>query len=445
MIHIYNYLSDIRQAYLNVRQQKEIAALDNTVINKCKLDLYPKKFLKDLNVNNTIEINISNYKKCMSTTEYTEHDKCKLTLCPNFARFTNLRILDVSYNRLTKLSDNLPDSIMYLNCSFNNLNILPNKLPTNLIEFNCSWNFNIINLPKTLPESLTKLICDNNKITKLPEILPSTLTYLNCSYNNLTELPKLPDGLIYLDIGNNQLKNFIFSQLPFSLTSFNCCSNDLITLPKLNDNLIKLYCSSNDNIQLPNELPSKLTTLHVCNTKLLTLPDNIPLSITNLMVIHSNIQLFPDNYIKNAEYMYCGDLFNIEYLGYKNITCNYNLLAWYYRYFNRNNIEYLNVFNIKKARQYMLLKNRKINAIIQNNKSISIYELQKLIEVVNQSDRDLITTMYNNSEFKLICAKFYNNIDTELITYYFQKFEEYVDILQLKYDSTIMEEPEPNI
>ena len=73
-----------------------------------------------------------------------------------------------------------------------------------------------------LPDSLTRLDCNNNQLTELPD-LPDSLTHLDCENNQLTELPDLPDSLTRLYCYGNQL-----TELPIKLKSLNVdvnCNN----------------------------------------------------------------------------------------------------------------------------------------------------------------------------------------------------------------------------
>jgi hypothetical protein len=97
--------------------------------------------------------------------------------------------------------DSLPDDIEGIDLSKRNLTYIPKSIIrfTNLKGLDCSYN-KITELPP-LPPTLIELWCGYNKITKLPP-LPPTLETLLCGYNNLTRLPHLPPTLKYLHCGN---------------------------------------------------------------------------------------------------------------------------------------------------------------------------------------------------------------------------------------------------
>ena len=76
-------------------------------------------------------------------------------------KYTNLKILDCSENKLTSL-DNLPQTLKNLYCGYNEITSLDN-----------------------LPPTLEILICVCNKITSLDN-LPPSLEYLSCVNNPFT-------------------------------------------------------------------------------------------------------------------------------------------------------------------------------------------------------------------------------------------------------------------
>ena len=85
----------------------------------------------------------------------------RLTQLPNDIHlYTNLKILDCSYNEITQL-DNLPQGLKELNCHSNNITQLDN-LPVGLKILDCSYNK--ISQLNNLPASLEKLYCYINPL-----------------------------------------------------------------------------------------------------------------------------------------------------------------------------------------------------------------------------------------------------------------------------------------
>jgi Leucine-rich repeat (LRR) protein len=111
------------------------------------------------------------------------------------------------------------------------------------------------------------LVCKDNLLEELPK-LPEGLNYLNCRGNFLKDLHHLPKTIIYLNCSNNELTEL--PELP-NLREFWCQINKLTKLPKLSNNLIQLYCNDNELKELP-ELPDSLTHLNCGSNELTTLP-----------------------------------------------------------------------------------------------------------------------------------------------------------------------------
>jgi Leucine-rich repeat (LRR) protein len=121
----------------------------------------------------------------------------QLTVLPDLSRFTQLRVLFCSHNRLTSI-DNLPDNIESIFCSNNQITCINN-----------------------LPFWLGGLFCNNNKIRYIKE-LPPYLIRLFCSKNQLTSIPDLPFLFEMLVCHNNPLHSLPY--LPYSIARI-CCEN----------------------------------------------------------------------------------------------------------------------------------------------------------------------------------------------------------------------------
>ena len=64
------------------------------------------------------------------------------------------------------------------------------EIPPNCAVLDCSYN-QITELPENLPDTIKELDCNYNQITKLPYNLPKLLETLKISNNQITELPNL--------------------------------------------------------------------------------------------------------------------------------------------------------------------------------------------------------------------------------------------------------------
>jgi Leucine-rich repeat (LRR) protein len=208
-----------------------------------------------------------------------------------FNDLTRLESLDISNNQLIKLPDSLSNLIQlqWLYLSYNKLTTLP------------EWIGQLTNLPwldvsnnqlSWLPESLGKLTqlrsleFSNNLLTALPEWIANLtrLQSLGFSNNQLTTLPDWIGNLTLLhklEVSNNQL-----AILPNSigkltqLQLLNLATNQLAELPEsMTDlsNLGEINLYQNKLIKLPNSIGNlkKLRNLLVSRNKLSELPESI--------------------------------------------------------------------------------------------------------------------------------------------------------------------------
>ncbi|OPY95243.1 hypothetical protein A5906_09315 [Bradyrhizobium sacchari] len=139
-------------------------------------------------------------------------------------------VLDVPFNRLTNLPDELPASLQRLDVSGNQLSSLP-ALPSGLRGLDVNSN-RLESLPAVLPASLQFLSANHNRLLNLPDPLPASLQFLHVSHNQLTSLPiALPAMLAFLDVSENQLVD-LPAALPASLEFLDVSQNHLTSLPE---------------------------------------------------------------------------------------------------------------------------------------------------------------------------------------------------------------------
>ncbi|WP_050421299.1 NEL-type E3 ubiquitin ligase domain-containing protein [Bradyrhizobium tropiciagri] len=162
-------------------------------------------------------------------------------------------VLDIPFNRLTSLPDNLPASLRRLNVSANQLTSLP-ALPTELRGLNASSN-RLTSLPEVLPAALEFFDLSHNQLLDLPEVLPASLRFLYASHNQLTNLPEvLPATLEYLDVSGNQLTR-LPEVLPASLEFLDASQNQLTSLP---EDLLTQIGADGGIILTENPLPEQV-------------------------------------------------------------------------------------------------------------------------------------------------------------------------------------------
>jgi len=151
-----------------------------------------------------------------------------ITLPDWILKCNNLFKLDCSSNRLTQISNALPDSLKIFYCNNNQITHIPNTLPSSLISFDCNYN-QITQMPDNLPSSLESFYCRSNQITQIPDTLPNSLRNFFCYNNQLKEL-----SLSIIQLQN--LEYFLYDNSiykPLLVEYF---------LDNLNNKQIKKYC-----------------------------------------------------------------------------------------------------------------------------------------------------------------------------------------------------------
>ncbi|ELM1617142.1 hypothetical protein Q3P50_000297 [Salmonella enterica] len=238
----------------------------------------------------------------------------KLTSMPDRLP-ARLETLDVSNNQITIMQGRLPDGLSKLNLNHNQLTELPEELPQGLEVLDVSKN-KLTRLPETLPEKLRKLYVYENKITDLPETLPPELKELLVQDNHLTALPEiLPDGLESLFVERNRLTHLpeglpkgleqlglrhnkltaLPERLPSGLKALNASENQLTALPEtLPPGLEILNASENQLTALPETLPSGLEELDASINQLTALPETLPSGLKTLNVDSNELTTFPE-------------------------------------------------------------------------------------------------------------------------------------------------------
>ena len=170
--------------------------------------------------------------------------------------FVNLKELDLFNNKITKIEDNLPNSIEYLELGNNKITTIDDiTLPTNLKYLRLAYNTNLTNINIIFPKGLEELHLtkcyniENLESMRFPETLKK-LDLGECNnIGNLENIRGLKNLEILIlwscDIGDN-LENIIF---PTSLKELYIGNNGITNIDSL-DNLINLtgLCIGSNNI-----------------------------------------------------------------------------------------------------------------------------------------------------------------------------------------------------
>lgn len=169
----------------------------------------------------------------------------KTSFIPSLSKFTKLKIINLSFNKLKTLPD-IPNTVENINIQCNEFLFIP-SLPLYLVSLNIHKN-KINNIGyNVLPKTLIYFNCSNNLLVCLPE-MSDNLQELICDNNLLTSLPKLSVNLEILSFQNNKIGKI--NDLPKNLIFFNSYEN----LDECQESFIKPeYWKPNINNKLKNK------------------------------------------------------------------------------------------------------------------------------------------------------------------------------------------------
>uniref|UniRef100_A0A4W6FDY9 TIR domain-containing protein n=1 Tax=Lates calcarifer TaxID=8187 RepID=A0A4W6FDY9_LATCA len=174
-----------------------------------------------------------------------------------FTNLTNLTILDISQNRITKIPDNvyerLPHNLTKLRISGNSLTDFKwNRLKCfhqlQILDLSFNSLSHVKGINSNITQSLTFLDLSHNHIFHLDDGFikgPKSLTTLSLSNNKLTTI----NQSTLLSISNNQIKTLFLQQNPFQCTCYSFefilwIENSNVKIPRLTT---KVKCATPEN------------------------------------------------------------------------------------------------------------------------------------------------------------------------------------------------------
>ena len=169
--------------------------------------------------------------------------------------FPNLKVLNCSHNRLTKLDVSKNTVLQELVCWENQLTSLDVSQNTALQELACFEN-QLTSLDVSQNPALQKLNCGHNRLTSLDVSKNTELTYLKCSYNRLTEL----------DVSQNtKLTELYFVSNKITSLQADNCTNLTVFFTGSNKYKVEVYRTT--HILDPSILPGNFDISRVRNLK----------------------------------------------------------------------------------------------------------------------------------------------------------------------------------
>ncbi|ARF08868.1 hypothetical protein Catovirus_1_918 [Catovirus CTV1] len=160
--------------------------------------------------------------------------------------------------------ENLPPNLVELEASYNKINYIgkidwPESLQRVLLDNN------VIMTIDYLPPKLKCLGLSKNKISNFLTVTPHTLELLDLSKNLLKKVPHLNDGIKGLDISENYIEDV--NTLPDTIEMLDCSKNEIKYITFLPKNITH-FTASNNKITSVVNLPDNIQTIDLSNNQL---------------------------------------------------------------------------------------------------------------------------------------------------------------------------------
>lgn len=194
--------------------------------------------------------------------------------------------LDISCLDLKEIPKGIPDFVTKLVCRSNPIKYLTN-LPPNLKILKCEGTD--LKSLKGIPETLEKINCSYTDITSF-EGLPNSVKYITADYcRQLQNIYYLPESLEYLHLQDCPIRHIRY--IPPKCKVLNMRELKLKYMPYLPDSLEELYCILTSSLKRIYNLPKSLKVLDIWNIiPLPDLPDNLLyLRIPSLKLIRNSL------------------------------------------------------------------------------------------------------------------------------------------------------------
>ena len=280
-----------------------------------------------------------------------------------------INFFDLSYNSIYALYKGsshdyqLPKELKILNLSFNKLDFIPDNIPKDLIALNISNN-TIKYLPK-LPNTVKVVNAAHNTVKWFDQELDN-LEKLNLSYNHLSyfRFDRMKENLRFLDLTGNQLKEIGGNIFPPNLEVLKLKDNKISSIPELPKNLIELDLSMN-----------KIKTI-----------ENYPTTLKILDVSTNNLDKLCDSILQ------CRDLEKLNYEHNDTIEISLNVLIWIDKQFHKMHMNEKEI-NLKEIYAQNYEEIQTIYKDSQNAHNLKIRNdiIKSMERIVNKLDKPSIS------------------------------------------------------
>lgn len=208
-----------------------------------------------------------------------------------------LQSLNISFNILTKLTSQMPETLVTLNASFNEIDTISNHICNlgNLTTLNLEQN-RLKKLP-TLPGSIKTLILDGNQLEQCDPSSFRDVVQLNFSGNNMKEIPLLSCNTNICSFSQNLVRQVSMSRigdttktLDLSHCMLESVPPSLFRLPQL----VNLFLQANKLEEIPDTFSSSIIqSLNVSHNKLTKLPP-FPHTLESIYASFNDIESIDD-------------------------------------------------------------------------------------------------------------------------------------------------------
>lgn len=243
----------------------------------------------------------------------------------------SVTVITIINNRLSIFDGINFKNVVKLDVSLNVIEFF--TFPPNIVKADISGNC-LVSIDD-FPNSLVKLICNDNKLTNFQKIndnlkyidmsdnvfkelpmFPESMQYIIAKNNDIDKIWWIPENLVVLDLDNNRIKELSYSiiKFPKSLKCLDFSNNMINDLPDLPLGIEEVYLEGNRLEEVPF-IPITVKVLDVSDNCLNQIPNdlkkrNIKLKYSNNLISHDSDEEFNLYRSSSSDEEYIRNMFN---------------------------------------------------------------------------------------------------------------------------------------